>query len=128
VPLIPPTWRLSTSLSPSCTKVSLIGLPTKAEPILNESSARLGSERNVSDEFGAAPSPLEHDLATVECLEFRPVPDADDRQVAALFRQKLHQNVLAVGIKRRGRLVEHHNVRLMQKDARKGQALLLASR
>src|SRR5215510_994153 len=99
-----------------------LGLPAEAQPIPDQAAARLGGQRNVSDEFGATASALKHDLATVECLELGPVPNADNRQGAELRGQKLHQGVLAVGIKRRGCHVEHHDIRLMQEDAYERQA------
>src|SRR5262245_61876593 len=74
-----------------------LGLPAEAQPIPDQAAARLGGQRNVSDEFGAAASTLQHDLATVECLELGPVPDADDREGTALPGQKPRPGCLAVG-------------------------------
>ena len=70
---------------------------------------------------------LEGDLAAVERLELRPVCNADDGGCTELRRQELHHTVLAGRIERRCRLIEHDNVRPMEKNSRKCQSLLLAA-
>ena len=82
---------------------------------------------SVTNLRAAAPA-LEHDLPAVERLELGPMADADDRGRVELVGQQLHQFVLALGIERRGGLVQHDDVGPMQQDPRERESLLLAAR
>ena len=98
------------------------------QPILDKTPTRLLNELNVGDELCAAVAPFEYDLAAVESLQLGTMPDAHDRGVRELLRQETHQPVLAHRIERRGRLIEHDDIGLVQKDAREREALLLSAR
>jgi hypothetical protein len=54
----------------------------------------------------------------MEHLKFRPVRKADDGCCAELLGQEFHHLVLADGIERRCRLIEHNDVRPMKRDVR----------
>ena len=81
----------------------------------------------VGHELRALAPTLQGDLAAVERLKFRPVRDADNGGCSELGREEFHELVLASGIERRCRFVEHDNVGSMKKDTREGQPLLLAT-
>ena len=65
-----------------------------------------------------ADRPLENDLAVVKVRELGAMADADDARMLELACQKHHQSILARGIERGGRLVEHDDVRAVEQDAR----------
>jgi hypothetical protein len=91
----------------------------------NESAAM--DQVYVGYEPGPFALTLKSDLAVVERLKFRPVRNADDGCCAELLDQEFHQMILAGGIERRCRLIEHNDVRPMNKDPREGKPLLLAA-
>jgi len=83
---------------------------------------------DVGDEACAAAAAFQPDLATVEGFELGPMTDADDCRRRKLVREQSHQLVLTLWIERRGRLVEHDDVRPTQQDSRKCEPLLFTSR
>ena len=94
---------------------------------MQRAAAGLDDQLDVGDQLRAVVPALEHDLAVVERLELGAVADADEGGGVELFGQQRHQLVLARRIERRGRLVEHDDVGLVQENAREGQPLLLAA-
>ena len=99
------------------------------QPAAQQAGApRPAHQLDVADQLGPAAPALQHDLSVVERFELGPVADADQRGLFRLLAQELHQLVLALGIERGGRLVEHDDVRVVQEDAGEGETLLLAAR
>ena len=90
--------------------------------------ARDEGEIFVADEARAAGLVLQHELALMEGFELGPVADADQRRLGNLLVDELHQLFLALGIERRGGLVQHDQVGLVDDQPREGEALLLAAR
>jgi len=82
---------------------------------------------NVGCEHRPTTVTLKRDLAVMEQLEFRPVRNADDGRCAEFLGQEFHQMILAGGIERRCRLIEHDDVRPMKKDPCECKSLLLAT-
>ncbi len=54
--------------------------------------------------------------------------DAHQRRTLRLLAQELHQLVLALGVERGGRLVQHDDIRIVQENKGERQTLLLAPR
>ena len=105
------------------------GAASWMEPAFDETSmAWLMEQVYVGHELRALAPTLEGDLAAVERFELRPVRDADDGGRTELRRQELHELVLAGGIERGCRLIEHDDVGPMEQNSREGQSLLLAAR
>src|SRR4051794_7528251 len=82
---------------------------------------------DVADEFCAALAALQHDLAAVEGFQLGAMRDADDGSFRQLLGDRLHHLVLALLVKRRGRLVQHDDVGTVQQEPSEGEALLLAA-
>ena len=81
----------------------------------------------VGHELRALAPTLKGDLAAVKRFKLRPVRDADDGGRTEFRREEFHELVLAGGIERRCRFIEHDNVGPMEEDSREGQPLLLAT-
>ena len=81
----------------------------------------------VGHELRALAPTLKGDLAAVKRFQLRPVRDADDGGRTEFRREEFHELVLAGGIERRCRFIEHDNVGPMEEDSREGQPLLLAT-
>src|SRR4029453_16768524 len=77
-------------------------------------SALPRDQRDVADQFGAALAALQHDLAAMECLQLDAVGDADDGGLRQLLDDYLHHLVLALLVERRRRLIQHHDVGVVQ--------------
>src|SRR6266566_812374 len=95
------------------------------EPALSDDSVLAMNEVYVGHKFGPLAPTLKSDLAVVEHLKFRPVRNADDGCCAELLGQEFHHMVLADGIERRCRLIEHNDVRPMKEDPGECKSLLL---
>jgi hypothetical protein len=61
-------------------------------------------------------------------FEFGPMADADDGRSFELLRQELHQLILTLRIEGRRCLIEQDDIRPMEEDSRKPQALFLPAR
>src|SRR5215467_133801 len=70
---------------------------------------------------------LQDELAVVEGFELFPMPDADHGGLGEPLHQKLHQMFLTRWIEGGGGFVHDDDVRAMDEDARKRQALLFAA-
>src|ERR1700674_4002411 len=100
-----------------------------AQHAADEAHARAaaGGELLVADDAGAAGPVLELDLALVEGLELGAVADADHGGFRQALVHELHQRFLAVLVERRRGLVHHHDIGLVDQEARESHALLLAA-
>src|SRR5262245_66593153 len=63
----------------------------------------------------------------MECLELRAMTDADEGHTLTID-QRLHEFLLTFWIESRRCLVENDDVRIVQKNAGEGQALLFTTR
>src|SRR5205809_195415 len=70
---------------------------------------------------------FENELSGVECLELRAVADAHDGRRWNPLQEEAHQVFLARRIERRRSFVHDENVRALNEDARKIEALLFAA-
>src|SRR3569623_1437023 len=85
------------------------------QPAAKQLAPALAREQfDVADELGPALAPLQNDLAAVECFELRPVSHAEDGRGLQLIVDELHHLFLTGLIQRRGRFIEHNDVRLVQ--------------
>jgi hypothetical protein len=104
------------------------GAASWMEPAFDETSMAWFMEQvYVGHELRALAPTLKGDLAAVKRFKLRPVRDADDGGRTEFRREEFHELVLAGGIERRCRFIEHDNVGPMEEDSREGQPLLLAT-
>ncbi len=85
-------------------------------------------EVDIADEFCAAFASCEHDLAAVKIFKLGAMRDTDQRRIRQFLDQRLHHLVLAFGVERRGRLVKHDDVRVVQEQTRESEPLFFAAR
>src|SRR6476469_9780566 len=102
----------------------LCSLATAQEAAEQAWSALARDQRDVADQFGAALAPLQHDLAAVKRLQFDAVGDADDGGFGQLPDDDLHHLVLALFVERGGRLIQYHDVGVVQQEPGESQPLL----
>ena len=87
------------------------------EPAFDETSmAWLMEQVYVGHELRALAPTLKGDLAAVKRFQLRPVRDAEDGGRTEFRREEFHELVLAGGIERRCRFIEHDNVGPMEED------------
>jgi hypothetical protein len=63
-----------------------------------------------------------------KAYEFGPMGDADHGGLGQFPGHQFHHLVLALGVERRCRFIEHDNVGIVQKQPREGEPLFFASR
>ena len=90
-------------------------------------SLAFANELDVAHQLCPALPAFENNLPVMECFEFGPVTDAHQRGLARLLAEQSHQLILAFRVESRGGLVQNDDVRVVQKNSRKRQALLLAA-
>lgn len=83
---------------------------------------------DIADKLCPALAPLQCDLAAMEGLQLGAMRHAYDGDIRQFADHRLHHLVLALFVERRGRFIQHDNVRAMQQQAREGEALLFAAR
>src|SRR3977135_459323 len=79
------------------------------------------NEIDVADQLGAALALFQHDLAAVERFKLDAMRDADNGGLGQSLGRKLHHLVLAFFIERRGRLIQHDDIGVVQKQPREGE-------
>jgi len=84
-------------------------------------------EIDIANQLCAALAPLQHDLAAVEGLQLGTVSDADNGGLRQFLDHHLHHLVLALLVERRGRLVKHDDVRVVQEQTRESEPLFFTA-
>ena len=86
-----------------------------------------GNQIDVTDEFGAALAPFQHNLTAMERLQLDAMGDADDGRPGQLFGDDLHHFVLALFVERGGGFVQYDDIRVVQQQTGKRQPLLFTA-